>query len=84
MTDHAGDEKPKATFEDMARAVGDDVVEMLDSAVDKTSTLIGGEDGNRLVGGAVVGALAAIVLPFSLLTGALLGAGYAAYRKLNK
>jgi hypothetical protein len=24
------------------------------------------------------------VLPFSLMTGALLGAGYAAYRKLNK
>ncbi len=78
------EEKPKTTFEDTVRAVGEDVVEVLDSAVDQTSKFLGGEDGNRLVGGAVVGALAAIVLPFSLVTGALLGAGYAAYRKLNK
>uniref|UniRef100_UPI0035CA1FA6 hypothetical protein n=1 Tax=uncultured Sphingomonas sp. TaxID=158754 RepID=UPI0035CA1FA6 len=78
------EEKPKTTFEDTARAFGEDVVEVIDSAVEQTSKLLGGEDGNRIVGGAVVGALAAIVLPFSLVTGALLGAGYAAYRKLNK
>ena len=77
------EEKPKTTFEDTVRAVGEDVADVLDNAVDQTSKLLGGEEGNRIVGGAVVGALAAIVLPFSLVTGALLGAGYAAYRKLN-
>ncbi|MBA3880371.1 MAG: hypothetical protein C0500_11725 [Sphingobium sp.] len=78
------EDKPKTTFEDTMRAVGDDVVEVLDTAVDKTSKLIGGENGNKLIGGAAVGALAAIVLPISIVTGALLGAGYAALRKSNR
>ena len=78
------DDKPKTTLEDTMRAVGDDVVEALDAAVDQTSKLIGGENGNKLIGGAAVGALAAIVLPISIVTGALLGAGYAALRKSNR
>lgn len=78
------EDKPKATLEDTMRAVGDDVVEALDSVVDQTSKLIGGENGNKLIGGAAVGALAAIVLPISIVTGALLGAGYAALRKSNR
>ncbi len=77
------DEHPKTTFEDTVRAVGADMADALDGAVDKTATFIGA-DGNRIVGGAAVGALAAIVLPLSLVTGALLGAGYAAYRKMNR
>lgn len=83
MTEQS-DDKPKINFEATVRAVGEDVVEALDSAVDYTSKAIGGENGNKLVGGAAVGALAAIVLPFSILTGALVGAGYAAFRKMNK
>ncbi|WP_375396891.1 hypothetical protein [uncultured Sphingomonas sp.] len=76
------DEQPKkTTFEDTVRAVGDDVTDLLDSAVDHTAKFLGGENGNKLVGGAAVGALAAIVLPISLLGGALLGLGYAALRK---
>ena len=78
------DEKPKTTLEDTMRAVGDDVVEALDTAVDQTSKFIGGENGNKLIGGAAVGALAAIFLPVSIVTGALLGAGYAALRKSNR
>ncbi|WP_066653509.1 MULTISPECIES: hypothetical protein [Sphingomonas] len=78
------EDKPKTTLEDTMRAVGDDVVEALDAAVDQTSKLIGGENGNKLIGGAAVGALAAIVLPISIVTGALLGAGYAALRKSNR
>ena len=78
------DDDRKNTFEDTVRAVGDDVAEALDTAVDKTTRFIAGPDGNTIVGGAAVGALAAIVLPFGLVTGALLGAGYAAYRKMNR
>lgn len=84
MTEHQADDKPKTNFEDTVRAVGEDVVEALDSAVNQTTKLIGGENGNKLIGGAAVGALAAIFLPFSIVTGALLGAGYAAYRKSNR
>jgi hypothetical protein len=77
-------EKAKASFEDTVRAVGEDVVDVLDGAVDRTTKFIGGENGNKIVGGAAVGALAAIVLPISLISGALIGAGYAAYRKMNR
>jgi hypothetical protein len=78
------DDKPKTTFEDTVRAVGADVVDLLDGAVDGVTHAIGGENGNKLIGGAAVGALAAIVLPISLIGGALLGAGYAALRKSNR
>ena len=84
MTEQSREQHTKTSFENTVRAFGEDVADVLDGAVDQTSKLIGGEDGNRIVGGAVIGAVAAIVLPFSLVTGALLGAGYAAYRKLNK
>lgn len=77
-------DKTRTSFEDTVRAVGEDVVDVLDGAVDRTAKFIGGENGSRIVGGAAIGALAAIVLPISLLGGALLGAGYAAYRKMNK
>ncbi|MDQ2879111.1 MAG: hypothetical protein M3R41_08565 [Pseudomonadota bacterium] len=77
-------QKTKTSFEDTVRAVGDDVIDILDGAVDRTAKFIGGDDGNRIVGGAAVGLLAAIVLPISLVGGALLGAGYAAYRKMNR
>lgn len=74
----------KTTFEDTVRAVGADVTDILDGAVDRTAEFIGGKDGNRIVGGAAVGALAAIVLPISLIGGALIGAGYAAIRQRNR
>lgn len=78
------EDKPKTTLEDAVRAVGEDVVDALDSAVDHTTRFIGGENGNKLVGGAAVGALAALVLPISLIGGALIGAGYAALRNSNR
>lgn len=84
MTDQPSDDKPKTSFEDTVHAVAADVAEVLDSAVDQTTRLIAGENGNKLVGGAAIGAVAAIFLPISLFGGALLGAGYAAYRKTNR
>ena len=81
MTEFDNGEKPRINIEATMRALGDDVVEALDGAVDKTAKFIGGDNGNKLVGGAAVGALAAIVLPISIVGGALLGAGYALLRK---
>ena len=81
MNEFDPSEKPRINVEATLQAVGEDVVEALDTAVDKTTKFIGGESGNKLVGGAAVGALAAIVLPISIVGGALLGAGYALLRK---
>lgn len=71
-------------FEDTARAVGADIVDAIDGAIDRTAKVIGGEQGSRVAGGAAVGALAAIVLPISLVGGALLGAGYAIMRRPDR
>ena len=81
MTDESHDQKTKTSFEDTVQAVAADVADVLDSAVEHTAKFVG---SNKIVGGAAVGALAAIVLPFSIVTGALVGAGYAAYRKMNR
>lgn len=56
------------------------VTDMLDGAVDQVSKVLEGENTQKVVSGAAVGALAAIVLPFSIGVGALLGAGYVAFR----
>ncbi|MBN8809084.1 MAG: hypothetical protein J0I47_12740 [Sphingomonas sp.] len=79
--DESNEQKTGTRFEDTVRAVGEDVVEALDAAVDHTAKFIGGDNGNKVVGGAAVGALAAVVLPISLVGGAILGAGYALLRK---
>lgn len=65
-------------------SVVDDVTEVLDSAVDTVGNAISSGKGNKIAGGAAVGALAAVVLPFSLVGGALLGAGYAVLRGRTK
>jgi hypothetical protein len=71
-------------FEDKVRQTGDGIAESLDRVVDKVGDAIGGPNGNKVLGGAAVGVLAAVVLPISLGVGAVLGAGYAAYRQMNK
>ncbi len=68
----------------VVKAVIDDVTEVLDNAVDYAGDKIGTEKGTKIVGGAAVGALAAVVLPIGLVGGALLGAGYAFLRNRNK
>ena len=73
-----------ASFEDTVRSAADTVTDTLDRAVDGAANMLNGENGRKLAGGAAVGALAGIVLPISLIGGALLGAGYAAYRQMNR
>ncbi len=71
---------------EIERQIGDAadyVAGTIDRAVDGVGDLLTGESGKKLVGGAAVGALAAVVLPVSLAGGALLGAGYAAFRQIG-
>lgn len=76
--------EPKKGFEDRVRDAADFATEKLDGAIDGAADLLTGDSGKKIVGGAAIGAVAAIVLPISLLGGALLGAGYAAFRQMNK
>jgi hypothetical protein len=72
---------------EIERQIGDAadyVADKLDRAVDGVGEMLSGQSGKKLVGGAAVGALAAVVLPVSLVGGALLGAGYAAFRQIGK
>ena len=62
---------------------GNVVIDTLDAVIDDAGELIGGR-GQKIAGGAAVGAIAAVVLPFSLVTGALIGAGYAAWRQAKR
>lgn len=56
----------------------------VDQAVDSMGNILTGESGRKVAGGAAVGAIAAVVLPVSLVGGAMLGAGYAAFRQYGK
>lgn len=72
---------------DFVKQVGeavDYVAERIDDVVDGAGELIKGDSGQKIAGGALVGAAAAVVLPVSILGGAVLGAGYALFRHLNK
>ncbi len=77
------DEKPTEK-PNVVSALVDDVTEVLDDAVDYAGNMVGSDKGAKIVGGAAVGALAAIVLPIGLIGGAILGAGYAAMRNRDK
>lgn len=62
----------------------DFVAHKIDRVVDGVGDMLSGESGKKVVGGAAVGALAAVALPVSLVGGALLGAGYAVFRQIGK
>jgi hypothetical protein len=55
------------------------------SEAEKTARdLMKNEDAQKIAGAAAVGAVAAIVLPISMATGALIGAGIMAYNRFAK
>ena len=67
------DNEPKTT--------GQTIVDTLDAVIDDAGDMMGGSKASKIAGGAAIGAVAAVVLPFSLLTGAIIGAGYALWRQ---
>jgi hypothetical protein len=78
---------PKAdTTETEARGkgFGTKVVEALDAVIDDAGDLLGGSKASKVAGGAAIGVVAGVLLPFSLLTGAVVGAGYAAWRQTKR
>ncbi|WP_296613949.1 zinc ribbon domain-containing protein [Sphingomonas sp.] len=60
---------------------------VMNSAAEAEKTardLMKNEDAQKIAGAAAVGAVAAIVLPISMATGALIGAGIMAYNRFAK
>jgi hypothetical protein len=72
---------------DIERQIGDAaeyVAGKIDRVVDGAADMLTGQSGKKIVGGAAVGALAAVVLPVSLVGGVALGAGYAVLRQFGR
>lgn len=60
---------------------------VMNSAAEAEKTareLMKNEDAQKIAGAAAVGAVAAIVLPISMVTGAVIGAGIMAYNRFAK
>jgi hypothetical protein len=74
----------KDPHDPMQRTTGEVIVDTIDAVIDDAGDLMGGTRTSKIAGGAAIGALAAVVLPFSLVTGALIGAGYSAWRQSNR
>lgn len=70
-------------FEQRVGEAADFVTGKLDAAVDGAGDLLTGDSGKKLVGGAAVGALTAVVLPIGVVAGAALGLGYVVLRRLT-
>ena len=67
-----------------AKSMGTKIVETLDAVIDDTGDLMGGSKTAKIAGGAAIGVIAGVVLPFSILTGAVIGGAYAAWRQSQK
>jgi hypothetical protein len=72
------DNEPKAAAE---KGMGEKIVETLDAVIDDAGDLMGGSKASKIASGAAIGVIAGVVLPFSLLTGAIIGGAYAAWRQ---
>ncbi|UVO53001.1 hypothetical protein [Sphingomonas sp. SUN039] len=75
--------KPEPTASD-AKSVGTKIVETLDAVIDDTGDLMGGSKAAKVAGGAAIGVVAGVILPFSILTGAVIGGAYAAWRQSQR
>jgi hypothetical protein len=45
---------------------------------------MGGSKAAKVAGGAAIGVIAGVILPFSLVTGAIIGGAYAAWRQSQR
>lgn len=75
------DHDPKPTDD---KTMGEKVIETLDAVIDDAGDLMGGTKASKIAGGAAIGAIAGIILPFSLVTGAAVGAIYSAWRQSSR
>jgi hypothetical protein len=66
------------------KSMGTKIVETLDAVIDDTGDLMGGSKAAKVAGGAAIGVIAGVILPFSVLTGAVIGGAYAAWRQTQK
>jgi hypothetical protein len=66
------------------KSMGTKIVETLDAVIDDTGDLMGGSKTAKVAGGAAIGVIAGVILPFSVLTGAIIGGAYAAWRQTQK
>jgi len=66
------------------KSMGTKIVETLDAVIDDTGDLMGGSKTAKVAGGAAIGVIAGVILPFSILTGAVIGGAYAAWRQSQK
>jgi hypothetical protein len=64
--------------------MGTKIIETLDAVIDDTGDLMGGSKAAKVAGGAAIGVIAGVVLPFSIITGAVIGGAYAAWRQSQK
>jgi hypothetical protein len=67
-----------------AKSMGTKIIETLDAVIDDTGDLMGGSKAAKVAGGAAIGVIAGVVLPFSIITGAVIGGAYAAWRQSQK
>ena len=67
-----------------AKSMGTKIVDTLDAVIDDTGDLMGGSKAAKVAGGAAIGVIAGVILPFSLLTGAVIGGAYAAWRQSQR
>ena len=66
------------------KSVGTKIVETIDAVIDDTGDLMGGSKAAKVAGGAAIGVIAGVLLPFSILTGAVIGGAYAAWRQSQR
>ena len=66
------------------KSVGAKIVDTIDAVIDDTGDLMGGSKAAKVAGGAAIGVIAGVILPFSLLTGAIIGGAYAAWRQSQR
>ena len=70
--------------DDKPRSTGRAIVDTLDAVIDDTGDLMGGSKAAKVAGGAAIGVIAGVLLPFSILTGAVIGGAYAAWRQSQR
>jgi hypothetical protein len=71
-------------MDDQPRTTGQAIIDTIDAVIDDTGDLMGGSRAAKVAGGAAIGVVAGVLLPFSILTGAVVGGAYSAWRQSQR